>query len=155
LTPDVQSASAYDPRFAELQANAHFTQQLVDQARATLQNAQQSSAAALQGADFGFQVIDPPQVPTAPATQLKSAIIYVAAALAVGLGFSVVVLVLLVAGDRSIRQEADLRPPVRILGVLPMLKLKQRVPKALRGTATRRAIGFIAGAALPAPRGSR
>jgi hypothetical protein len=32
-----------------------------------------------------------------------------------------------------------------------MLKLK-RVPKDARGSATRRAIGFVAGAALPAPR---
>jgi uncharacterized protein involved in exopolysaccharide biosynthesis len=155
LTPDAQSASSFDPRFAELQANAHFAQQQVDQARASLQNAQQTSAVAFQGADIGFQVIDPPQLPTAPATQLKSAIIYVAAALAVGLGISVIVLVLLVAGDRSIRHDADLQPPVRILGVVPMLKLKQRMPKRLRGTATRRAIGFVAGTALPAPRGTR
>lgn len=155
LAPDVQSTSAYDPRFAELQANAHFAQQQVDQARAALQSAQQSSAAAMQGADVGFQVIDPPQVPTAPVTQLKNALIYVAAALVVGLGISVLVLVLLLASDRSIRQDADLQPPVRVLGTLPMLRLKQRMPKAMRGAATRRAIGFVAGTALPAPKGSR
>jgi uncharacterized protein involved in exopolysaccharide biosynthesis len=155
LAPDAQSASSFDPRFAELQANAHFSQQQVDLARASLQNAQQTSAVAMQGADIGFQVIDPPTVPTAPATSLKNVIIYVAAALGIGLGISVIVLALLVAGDRSIRQDADLQPPVRILGVVPMLKLKQRMPKALRGATTRRAIGFVAGTALPAPRGSR
>jgi len=155
LTPDAQSAAAFDPQFADLQAKAHFAQQQVDQARAALQNAQQASAAAVQGADVGFQVIDPPQVPTAPVTQLKNVMIYGVAALVIGLGISLMALVLLVAGDRSIRVEADLQPPVRILGVVPMLKLKQRVPKSVRGSATRRAIGFVAGSALPAPRGSR
>lgn len=155
LTQDAQSVSAFDPQFAELQAKAHFAQAQVDQGRAALQNAQQTSAAAIQGADLGFQVIDAPQVPTAPVTQFKNSIIYVVAALIVGLGISVMVLVLLMAGDRSIRTEVDIQPPVRILGVVPTLKLKRRLPKSVRGSATRRAIGFVAGSALPAPKGSR
>jgi len=155
ISPDMQSATAFDPQFADLQAKARFAQQQVDQARVALQNAQQSSAAAAQGADVGFQVIDPPQMPTAPVTQLKNLIVYVAAALMVGLGLSTVVLVFLVAGDRSIRAETDLVPPVRVLGTLPMLKVKHRLPKPVRASATRRAIGFVAGSALPAPRGTR
>jgi uncharacterized protein involved in exopolysaccharide biosynthesis len=155
LSSDVQSVSAFDPEFADLQAKAHFAQQQVDQARVALQNAQQSSAAAAQGADVGFQVIDPPQMPTAPVTQLKNVIVFIVAALIIGLGLSTIVLVFLVATDRSIRTENDLVPPVRVLGTLPMLKVKQRLPKAVRASATRRAIGFVAGSALPAPRGTR
>jgi uncharacterized protein involved in exopolysaccharide biosynthesis len=155
VSPDSQAASAMDPKYAELQAAQKFAQQQVDQARAALDNAQLSSAAAAQGAEVDFQVIDPPQLPTAPTTALKGLIVYVAAALVVGLGLSGALLVLLVAGDRSVRRESDLQPPVRILGVVPALKLKQRLPKAARGSATRRAIGFIAGTALPAPKGAK
>ena len=155
ISPDSQSGAAMDPKLAELSATQKFAQQQVDQARAALQNAQQSSAAAVQGADVGFEVLDPPQVPTSPSTQMKNIVIYIAAALVIGLGLSGVLLVILVAGDRTVRRDADLVPPVRILGVVPELKLKQRMPKPLKGMATRRAIGFVAGAALPAPKGAK
>lgn len=154
-SPDSTAASGMDPKFAELQGTAKYAQQQLDQARAALQNAQLSSAAAMQGADVGFQVIDPPQLPTAPTPQLKNVIVYVAAALILGLGIAAGLLVVLVAGDRSVRRDADLQPPVRVLGVVPTLKLKQRVPKPIRAAATRRAIGFVAGTALPAPRGTK
>jgi uncharacterized protein involved in exopolysaccharide biosynthesis len=154
-SPDTTSVTAMDPKFAELQAATRFAQQQVDQARAALQTAQLGSAASIQGAEVGFQVLDPPQVPTTPATQLKNIVVYVAAALVLGLGISGMLLVLFVAGDRSIRRDADLQPPVRVLGTLPMLKLKRRLPKSLRPSATRRAIGFVAGAALPAPKGAK
>jgi hypothetical protein len=71
-----------------------------------------------------------------------------------GLGVSGVVLILLVAADRSARAEADLTAGLRVLGAVPSLSLK-RVPKKLKGVATRRAIGAPAGMALPAARGTR
>ena len=43
----------------------------------------------------------------------------------------------------------DLPPGLRVLGSLPVLKVK-RVPKQLRGVATRRAIGGVASTALTA-----
>ena len=64
-----------------------------------------------------------------------------------------VLLVLLVATDRSIRSETDLGPGIRSLGVVPLLQLKN-VPKKLRAVATRRAIGATAGMALPAHSGA-
>lgn len=155
LAPDASSASAMDSRFAELAATQKFAQQQVDQARTALQNAEESSAAAVQGADVGFEVLDAPQVATSATTQIKNVFVYLAAALIIGLGISATSLVFLVAGDRSVRREADLHPPVRVLGIVPMLQIKHRVPKAIRGTATRRAIGFVAGTALPAPKGAR
>jgi hypothetical protein len=63
-------------------------------------------------------------------------------------------LVILVASDRSLRSDADVLPGVRVLGTVPGLRLK-RVPKQLRAVATRRAIGAPAGAALPAAGGTR
>ncbi len=78
-------------------------------------------------------------------------LLYPLAGLLVGLGLSAVLLVVLTAGDRSVRTESDLTQPTRVIGVLPRLRLK-RVPKGAGPDATRRAIGFVAGSALPAPR---
>jgi uncharacterized protein involved in exopolysaccharide biosynthesis len=155
LSPDAQSMASVDSTFADLQATQKFAQQQVEQSRAALQSAEQSSAAAAQGADVGFEVLDPPQLPTAPTPQLKSILVFVLAALVIGLGISGTLLVLLVAGDRSVRRESDLQPPVRVLGVVPALRVKQRLPKPVRSAATRRAIGFAAGTALPAPKGAK
>jgi uncharacterized protein involved in exopolysaccharide biosynthesis len=146
------SASALDPKFAQLQSSVNFAQQQVDQARTSLQQAQLASAAAVQGGQVGFQVIDPPQVPTAPASNSKSVVVFAVASLVVGFGLSGMLLVLLVAGDRSIRRDADLASSFPVLGVVPQLSMK-RAPKFARRTTTRRAIGFVAGTALPAPRG--
>jgi hypothetical protein len=72
------------------------------------------------------------------------------------MGLSLVLLVLLVAGDRSVRSETDLPEGARVLGAVPQLSLKlKRLPKAARKDAMRRAIGFVAGTALPAPTGSK
>jgi hypothetical protein len=74
----------------------------------------------------------------------------------VGLGLSLVLLVLLVASDRSVRGENDLPEGSRVLGAVPQLNLKlNRLPKAARRDAMRKAIGFVAGTALPAPTGSK
>jgi microcompartment protein CcmK/EutM len=75
------------------------------------------------------------------------------AALVVGLGLSATLLLLLVAADRSVRAEADLPTTARVVGVIPRLR-PDRVLKRAGSDATRRAIGFAAGAALPAPPGA-
>jgi hypothetical protein len=87
---------------------------------------------------------------------LKKQLIFPIAGLVVGMGLSLVLLVLLVAGDRSVRSETDLPQGARVLGAVPQLNLKlKRLPKAARKDAMRRAIGFVAGTALPAPTGSK
>jgi hypothetical protein len=69
---------------------------------------------------------------------------------------SIVLLVLLVTADRAVRMETDLPANARVLGSMPNLKLKlRRIPKSARRDAMRRAIGFAAGTALPAPGGSK
>jgi hypothetical protein len=93
-------------------------------------------------------------MPTGPTRQLKKILVYPIAAAVAGLGLSSVLLVLFVAADRSARGESDIAPGLRLLGMVPSLTVK-RVPKKLRGVATRRALGAAAGMALPAPRGAR
>jgi len=147
-------ASLLDPKMAGLQTAVQQAQSDYNSAQTTLQQAQRDSVAAAQGQQFGFQVLDQPQMPTAPTSQLKKIIIYPFAAAVAGLGMSAMLLVLLVASDRSVRTESDLPSALQVVGSVPALKVK-RVPRKLRGTATRRAIGAIAGTALPAPNGAR
>ncbi|MBV9601241.1 MAG: hypothetical protein JOZ87_30890 [Chloroflexi bacterium] len=143
-------ATLLDPKLGELQSNFQQAQANVNAAQTALLQAQRDASASAQGQQLGFQILDPPQLATSPTPQTKKIIIYPIAALIVGLGFSSMLLVLLVASDRSIRSEADLTSNLRILGMVPMLQLK-RLPKELRSVGTRRAMGAVAGTALPAP----
>jgi uncharacterized protein involved in exopolysaccharide biosynthesis len=152
--PSGLPAAMVDPRLGALQANVQAAQVDVNAAQAALNQAQQDSMMAVQGQQYGFQVLDGAQLPTAPTPQTKKIIIYPIAAVIVGLGLMAALLVLLVASDRSIRSESDLTSGLRSLGVVPMLQLKN-VPKKLRSGATRRAIGASAGMALPAQSGAK
>jgi capsular polysaccharide biosynthesis protein len=155
--PDAASgltAAMLDPKLGALQSNLQAAQLDVHNAQAALNQAQQDAMMAEQGQQFGFQVLDAPQVATAATAQIKKIIIYPIAALVVGLGLTGMLLVLLVASDRSVRSEQDLAPGLRVLGTVPMLQLK-RVPKKLRSVATRRAMGAPAGMALPLPGGAK
>ncbi len=144
-----------DPKLGTLQANVQQAQLAVNNAQAALNQAQQDATAAAQGQQYGFQILDPAEMPTAPTVQTKKIIIYPIAAVVIGLGLSCMLLVLLVASDRSMRSEQDgSLGGVRVLGTVPMLRLK-RVPKQLRSVATRRAMGAPAGTALPSPGGAR
>lgn len=149
-----QAASSLDPRLSDLRTQATLSQAQLEKARSSLDAARLASAAALEGAALGFQVIDPPQMPLAPVRDLKKSLIYPIAGLVAGLGLSIAVLVLLVASDRTARTDADLLSMGRVLGIVPQLKVK-RVPRTLRPAATRRAIGFVAGSALPSPAGAQ
>jgi uncharacterized protein involved in exopolysaccharide biosynthesis len=146
-------ATLLDPKLATLETSVQTAQVDFNNSQSALTQAQQDAQAAAQGQQYGFQVLDPPQLPTVATPQTKKIIIFPIAAAIAGLGLSAMLLVLLVASDRSVRSEADLAPGLRVLGVVPTLKLK-RVPKQLRGVATRRAIGAIAGTALPASSGA-
>jgi hypothetical protein len=152
--PDGALAALMDPKLANLQNAVQQAQLDLNNAQSALKQAQQDSMVATQGQQYGFQVLDPPQLPTAPVSQLKKIIIYPIAAVIVGLGLSAMLLVLLLASDRSIRTEADLPQGLRALGSLPRLQLRN-VPKKLRDGATRRAIGAPIGAALPASGGTK
>jgi hypothetical protein len=145
-----------DPQLADMMGRLKTQQTQVEALRAAVEQAQFDASAGLEGQELGFQIVDPPQLPAAPTRALKKQLIFPIAGLVVGMGLSLVLLVLLVAGDRSVRSETDLPQGARVLGAVPQLNLKlKRLPKAARKDAMRRAIGFVAGTALPAPTGSK
>jgi len=147
-------AAMLDPTIATLQASVQTAQAEVNTAQNALTQAQQDAMAAVQGQQYGFQVLDAPQIATEPTSQIKKLIIYPIAAAIIGLGLTAMLLILLVASDRSVRSEQDLAPGMRTLGSIPMLQVK-RGPKQLSGVATRRAIGALAGTALPLAGGAK
>jgi len=148
------AAMAANPELAELMRRVEMAQREVDRAHEALDKTQLDVAASLEGQELGFQVVDVPQRATKPTQERRKLLIFPVAALLVGIGLSAALLVLLVAGDRSVRTAADLAPKVRVVGIVPHLKLK-RIPKRAGADTTRHAIGFVAGTALPAPRGAR
>ena len=145
-----------DAQLADMVSNLQLEQKNIDTLRQQLNQAQFDASAGLEGQDLDFQVIDAAQLPPAPTRSLRKQLIYPIAGLVGGMALSAVLLVLLVAADRAVRAESDLPANARVLGGLPQLKLKLRkLPKSARADAMRRAIGFPAGTALPAPRGSK
>ena len=145
-----------DPQLADMMGKLKSDQAQVEALRAALETAQFDASAGLEGQELGFQTIDPPQLPTGPTRALRRQLVYPIAGLVAGMALSLVILVLFVAADRSVRSESDLPEGARLLGAVPQLNLKlKRLPKAARRDATRRAIGFVAGTALPAPTGSK
>jgi len=152
----VLPTSVTDPQLGEMMASLQTQQKQVEALRANLDSAQFDASAGLEGQELGFQIIDPPQLATAPTRALRNRLVYPVAGMVVGLGLSLVLLVLLVAGDRTVRSEVDLPNGARVLGAVPHLKLNlKKVPKGQRRDAMRRAVGFVAGTALPAPTGSK
>jgi hypothetical protein len=155
-TDPVLPVTSTDAQLADLMGQIQFQQKEIDRVRGDLSQAQFDASAGLEAADLGFQVLDPAQVPSAATRALRKQLIYPIAGFAGGIALSAILLVLLVAGDRAVRSEGDLPTSVRVLGVMPQLKLKlRRIPKSARRDAMRRAIGFAAGTALPAPGGSK
>ena len=149
--PGSLQALTADPQLMDLQSRIQAKQDEVDGLRKSLDQARQDASASLDGQEFGFQVVDPPQVPTVGGRDLRKRIIAPAAALIGSLAFSAALLVLLTMTDRSVRSVADL-DLATVVGEVPELKLKRRAKNAGQ-IATRRAIAFVAGAALPAPKG--
>jgi hypothetical protein len=140
--------SAVDPQLAELLRRAELEGALVERTRETLEKARFDASASLEGQELGFQIVDPARMPDRPTRERKKALIYPAAGLIVGFGISAALLVVLVAGDRSVRSETELAAMARVLGAVPRLRPKQ-VPRRAGPDAARRAIGFAAGATLP------
>jgi uncharacterized protein involved in exopolysaccharide biosynthesis len=147
-------ASAIDPTMSDLLRQQELAQKDVEGLKAALENARLDAAASIQGNEVGFQLVDAAQVPTKPTRERRKALIFPAAGFVVGAGLSAALLVLLVASDRTVRTENDLAQIARVAGVVPRLRLKDG---AKRGglEATRRAIGFSAGALLPSPSGAK
>ncbi|HEX2034419.1 MAG TPA: hypothetical protein VHS99_09560 [Chloroflexota bacterium] len=147
-------ASAIDPQLADFLRRVNIQQGDVNRLRSALEQARIESAAALEGQELGFQVVDPPRMPDRIIRERRRALIYPIGGLLAGMGISAAILVLLVAADRAARSESDLAGVARVAGAVPRL----RVPNLSRGAgpeATRRAIGFAAGSLLPTTGGAR
>ena len=143
-----------DPQILDMQRRLESKQAEVDGLRKSLDQARLDASASLEGQELGFQVVDPPSLPTTGGRDLKKRAIIPAAAMVLSLGLSAGLLMLLSMVDRSVRAESDLAGLGRVIGEVPHLR-PRRIPRAFRRVAARRAIGFVAGAALPAPKGAR
>jgi uncharacterized protein involved in exopolysaccharide biosynthesis len=144
------SPALIDPKAADLMRTMESEQRNLESIKQSLDRAQLAVAVAQQGQELGFQVADAPQPPLAPTRDRKRVLVFPMAGLLLGLGLGAGLLVLLVAGDRSVRGETDLAGLARVVGSVPQLNVKP--PRRLMGPdSTRRAIGFSARAALPPP----
>jgi uncharacterized protein involved in exopolysaccharide biosynthesis len=144
---------AIDPQLAELIRQVEAAQGDADRLRELLERARFEASASQEGQQTGFQVVDPAPTPTAPIVERRRLMVYPAAALAAGLAIGAALLVILFVSDRSARSIRDLGPDLRVLGTIPQLQVK-KLPKKGGSHAARRAIGYVAGAALPAPKGA-
>lgn len=147
-------ASAIDPQIAEILRRVELQQNEVARLRGFLEQARLDTSAAIQGQEVGFQLVDAPQLPTRLIQERRKALLYPAAAIVVGLGLSTALLVLLIASDRAVRTETDLAEIGRVVGIVPRLRMPNG-PQNGGLDATRRAIGFAAGALLPTPAGAK
>jgi capsular polysaccharide biosynthesis protein len=145
---------AIDPQLAELIRRVDAEQREVDGIRADLDQARMVTAAGMEGQDINFRVIDVARMPSAPVSQRRRLAIFPAAGLVVGMGLGLGLLVALVVADRSVRSMNDLPSVVRVTRVVPFLAVR-KLPRRTRPVTTRQAVGFVAGAALPSPRGVR
>ncbi len=136
-----------DPGFADLQRRVDVAQGDADSARQALAAAQLDYSAGVQSDALGFRVIDPTGVSATPSRQLKKALAYPMIALVVGLALSAASVFLLALSDHSVRSLADLAPDTVILGVMPRMTPRNAQRRA-GAHLTRRAVGFVAGAAL-------
>ena len=148
------SAAVVDPQFSSLQHRVQQDQEEVNQIRRSLEEARLHAAAATEGQELGFKIVDPPQMPREPSSERRRMLIYPVAGLLVGVGLSTALLVLMVACDRTGRTEHDFVRTGWVVGVVPLVDA-ERLPKKTGLGIARRAVGFAAGAALPAPRAAK
>jgi uncharacterized protein involved in exopolysaccharide biosynthesis len=148
-------ANAIDPQMADLLRQVDLQEKDVEKLRGDLEAARLNASAAIEGQEIGFQVVDPPKMPTRLVRERRKALIYPAAGLFVGAGLSAAMLTLFMFSDRAVRSEADLADIVRVVGTLPRLELDDKhAGRKKAAEATRRAVGFSAGSVLPATTGA-
>jgi uncharacterized protein involved in exopolysaccharide biosynthesis len=137
-----------DPQLAELQRRVDYATTDAERARSLLDQAGLEVSASQQGQELGFQVVDRPELPTAPTRQLRRTLMYPLAGILGGIVLSALLLVLLVAADRSVRSRVELEESIGFLGVIPRLKARGLTSR-VGAVAVRRGIAFVGGASLP------
>jgi uncharacterized protein involved in exopolysaccharide biosynthesis len=146
-------AAATDPQLGQIMRQADTDQREVERLNAALEQARLDVSASLEGQELGFQMVDNAAIPQSPTRERRKVLLYPAAGLLLGLVLGATLLILLVATDAAARTESDLIARARVLGVVP--KLQMKTPKRGAPEQARRAIGFVAGTALPAPSGGQ
>lgn len=141
--------SALDPQLGEMLKRLEQGEREVERIRTLLEQARFDASATLEGTDSTLQVIDPPVFPVESQRERRRFLIFPAAAIAIGLLVSALLLVALTASDRSARASLDLRESARVIGVVPRMGLR-RLPRSAGPETTRRAVAFVAGTAMPA-----
>jgi uncharacterized protein involved in exopolysaccharide biosynthesis len=150
----LDQASTTDAQLQQLRSQVQNAQTHVNQLQQSLQSAEFQASASVQGQQLGFQILDAPNMPTSGGRDLKKRIIYPIGAFGGSLALSALILVLMAISNRSVQSESDLVTNVRVIGDVPFMRLK-RGPRMLKKMSTRQAIGFVAGTALPAPKGAK
>jgi uncharacterized protein involved in exopolysaccharide biosynthesis len=153
-TEKLSAISATDSTLQQLRSQVQTHQDRVAQLRTSLQTSEFQASASVEGQQLGFQIVDAPNLPTSGGRDLKKRIIYPVGAFLGALALSGLIVALLAMSDKSVRSERDLSTGVRVVGEMPYLRLR-KIPRKLGQVATRRAIGFVAGASLPAPKGAK
>jgi uncharacterized protein involved in exopolysaccharide biosynthesis len=141
--------AATDPQLAELVRRVELQQREVERARSSLEQARFSAAASIEGQELSLQIVDAPRLPSRAIRERRKALIYPAAGMLAGMGLSAGLLLLLVATDRSVRRAADFAPATRLIGTVPRVRMAGAA-RELGPAYARRAIGYVAGTALPA-----
>jgi len=98
----------------------------LERARASLDDAHMKVSAMVQGQALGFQILDPPQMPTEPRRSIRKLMVLPAAAMLAGFGLSIILLILLAAIDRSVRFAPDLSAYVPVIAEVPRLTFDRR-----------------------------
>jgi len=142
--------AAVDPALGNLVQRVQMSQESVKQVQSSLDAAQLDTAAALQGQQLGFQVVDRPQLPPKSTLEKKMLLIVPAAGLLIGLVISALLLMLIVVTDRSVQGSNDLDWTGTVITVVPYLTLTD-LSLPLSADATRHAVGHAARASLSAP----
>lgn len=140
--------AAIDPQLAEILKRAEIEQREVERTRATLEQARFDASASLEAQDMRFQIVDPARMPTAPTLERRKVMMFAALATIVGVGISGVIAVLLVAGDRTARNETDLEALGPVIGVIPPLQTTP-LGKGADAELARIRVGQPAGTVLP------
>jgi hypothetical protein len=125
----------------------------VERARSSLDDANFDVSATQQGQVLGFQIIDPPQMPTETRQSLRKLLVFPAAAIVAGLGLSAMLLLLLVIIDQSARSASDLSPHLPVLAVVPRFSFDRR-QQADDPDGARHAMESVVTSALALPAGS-
>jgi uncharacterized protein involved in exopolysaccharide biosynthesis len=149
----LDQAATTDGTLAQLRSKVQNATDRVAQLQASLQSAEYQASASVQGQQLGFQVVDAPNYPTTGGRDLKKRMMFPIIAFAGSLAVSGLALALMAMSNRTVQSETDLATGVRVVGDVPYMRLKK--PVIYRRLSTRQAIGFVAGVALPAPKGAK